>query len=253
MKTVLITGASSGIGKEFVRRYAAENCRIIMCSRSREAMEILADELKIDCRIICADLTREEECLRLLKEVKNEKIDVFINNAGFGLAGNFLETNRKRETEMIMINDVAMHILFKEILKQMQKNDEGIILNVASSAGFFPGGPYMATYYATKAYMLSLTRAVHRELKEIGSKIKVFALCPGPVDTNFNRNASVAFALKGISVSKCVDECLKGMKGNNPVIIPTLTMKAVYYLRKLVPDSLLTMMVGHQQKKKIYR
>ena len=252
MKTVLITGASSGIGQEFVRRYAGQGYRIIMCSRSREKMEALAEELEIDHRIISADLTREEECLRLAREVENEKIDVFINNAGFGLAGSFLETDLKRETDMIMINDVAMHILFKEILRKMQKDDEGIILNVASSAGFFPGGPYMATYYASKAYILSLTRAVHRELKERKSNVKVFALCPGPVDTNFSRNASVTFALKGISAENCVDECLRKMRGNNPVIIPSLSMKAVYHLRKLVPDSLLTMMVGHQQKKKIY-
>ncbi|MBQ1877637.1 MAG: SDR family oxidoreductase [Erysipelotrichaceae bacterium] len=252
MKTVLITGASSGIGREFVRRYAERNYRIIMCSRSRDKMEKLAEELNIDHRIIAADLTSEEECHRLLQELEDEKIDVFINNAGFGLAGSFLETDLQREIDMVRINDIAMHILFKEILKRMQKADEGTILNVASSAGFFPGGPYMATYYASKAYILSLTRAVHRELKEKKSNVRVYALCPGPVDTNFNRNANVIFALKGISAEKCVDECLKMMEGHNPVIIPDLAMKAVYHLRKLVPDSLLTMMVGHQQKKKIY-
>ncbi len=252
MKTVLITGASSGIGREFVRRYAERNYRIIMCCRSRDKMEKLAEELNIDHRIITADLTSEEECHRLLQELEDEKIDVFINNAGFGLAGSFLETDLQREIDMVRINDIAMHILFKEILKRMQKADEGTILNVASSAGFFPGGPYMATYYASKAYILSLTRAVHRELKEKKSNVRVYALCPGPVDTNFNRNANVIFALKGISAEKCVDECLKMMEGHNPVIIPGLAMKAVYHLRKLVPDSLLTMMVGHQQKKKIY-
>ncbi len=252
MKTVLITGASSGIGREFVRRYAERNYRIIMCCRSRDKMEKLAEELNIDHRIITADLTSEEECHRLLQELEDEKIDVFINNAGFGLAGSFLETDLQREIDMVRINDIAMHILFKEILKRMQKADEGTILNVASSAGFFPGGPYMATYYASKAYILSLTSAVHRELKEKKSNVRVYALCPGPVDTNFNRNANVIFALKGISAEKCVDECLKMMEGHNPVIIPDLAMKAVYHLRKLVPDSLLTMMVGHQQKKKIY-
>ena len=110
MKTVLVTGASSGIGEEFARRYAERNCRIIMCSRNEEKMRKLADELKCDCRIIAADLSREEECFRLLKETEGENIDIFINNAGFGLAGSFMQNDLKREIDMIKVNDIAMHI-----------------------------------------------------------------------------------------------------------------------------------------------
>ena len=148
------------------------------------------------------------------------------------------------------VNDIAMHIMFKGVLQKMDARGSGTILNVASSAGLFPGGPYMAGYYASKAYVVSLTRAVVQELKEKESKVHVCALCPGPVDTDFNRNADVVFSLKGISASQCVSECLKEMNRKKTVIVPSVLMKAAVSLSKLVPAGLLTAMTGHQQKKK---
>lgn len=251
MKTVLITGASSGIGMAFARAYAERNCRLIITGRRLERLQQLSDSVSVPCRIITADLSDEKQCFDLLGQVKDEEIDVFINNAGFGAAGSFLETDIDKEISMARVNDIAMHILFKGILKQMSTCNQGTILNVASSAGLLPGGPYMAGYYASKAYMVSLTRAVARELKEAGSHVHVHALCPGPVDTEFNDHADVVFALKGISPEKCVAECLKEMERNHTIIVPTLTMKAAVIFGRLLPPSLLVRMVGHQQKKKL--
>ncbi|MBQ1314817.1 MAG: SDR family oxidoreductase [Erysipelotrichaceae bacterium] len=250
MKTALITGASSGIGKEFARRYAEKGYRLILTARRESVLQRFGEELSTDVVIIPADLSDEKQCFELLEKLKDEDIDVFINNAGFGLAGSFLTTDIEREVNMIKVNDIAMHIMFKGILQKMDARGSGTILNVASSAGLFPGGPYMAGYYASKAYVVSLTRAVVQELKEKGSNVYVCALCPGPVDTNFNRNADVVFSLKGISASQCVSECLKEMDRKKIIIVPSVMMKAAVSLSKLAPAGLLTAMTGHQQKKK---
>ena len=250
MKTALITGATSGIGMEFAKALAAEGCRLILTGRRTQRLQQLRDSLPTDCRIITADLADEAQCRRLLDEVADERIDIFINNAGFGAVGSFLETDTERELSMVRVNDIAMHILFKEMLRAMHARGAGSILNVASSAGLLPGGPYMAAYYASKAYVVSLTKAVATELREQGSGVYVGCLCPGPVDTEFNDNADVVFSLPGISAARCVAECLAGMKKRKTVIVPTLRMKLAVFSRRLVPDGMMLRITGRQQKKK---
>lgn len=251
MKTVLITGATSGIGMEFARRYAALGYRLIVTGRRTDRMEQLKAELQVPMDIYTYDLGKKKQCFELLEILKDENIDIFINNAGFGLAGAFLETDIDKEINMIKVNDLAMHILFKGILKKMHDAGHGQILNVASSAGLLPAGPYMATYYASKAYVTSLTRAVAMELKEMGSPVKVSALCPGPVDTEFNARADVVFALKGISVNQCVEEAIRGMEKGRLIIVPSFTMKLAAIFSHLVPYPILIKITGHQQKKKL--
>ena len=251
MKTALITGATSGIGLEFARQLAKEGYRLIVTGRREERLKELEEEVDVPVRIIPGDLSKKKSCFALLEKLEDEKIDVFINNAGFGLAGAFLETDIDREISMIKVNDIAMHILFKGILKKMVAEDEGRILNVASSAGLLPAGPYMATYYASKAYVTSLTRAVAVELKQAGSKVKVSALCPGPVDTEFNQNADVVFALKGITPEKCVAAALNGMKKGRTIIVPGFMMNIVMAAQRLTPMPLLVRITGRQQKKKL--
>lgn len=175
---------------------------------------------------------------------------MFINNAGFGACGNFTQTNLGKEVSMIHVNVVAMHILLKKILLKMKNQGYGRILNVASSAGLLPAGPYMATYYATKSYVVSLTRAAAEELKEEGSRIYVGALCPGPVDTEFNEMADVVFSLRGISSKECVRAAVKGMKNKKIIIIPSLKMKLCILGQKLVSEKMLLKIVSKQQKKK---
>ena len=251
MKTVLITGATSGIGKEFAKKYAAKGYRLIITGRRTEVLDYMKEKFGTNCRVITADLSDEAQCRKLLNDVEDEEIDIFINNAGFGTAGSFIETDLEKEISMVKVNDIAMHIMFKGILKKMHERGEGTILNVASSAGILPGGPYMATYYASKAYVVSLTRAVARELKELRSKVYVCALCPGPVETEFNENADVVFSLNGISTECCVSECLAGMKRKKTIIVPTLRMRVVMALSHLAPIPLAIAMTGSQQKKKI--
>ena len=250
MKTAFITGATSGLGAEFARRYAKEGYRLILTGRRTQRLSALKEELGTECLIITADVSDEAKCKELLNDIADEEIDVFINNAGFGTAGSFLETSLEKEISMVKVNDIAMHILFKGMLAKMHKQGCGTILNVASSAGLFPAGPYMSTYYASKAYVTSLTKGVAHELKEIGSSVYVACLCPGPVDTEFNANADVTFSLKGITAERCVDECLKGMRKKKTVIIPTLRMKAATFGARLLPESFVIMMTAGQQKKK---
>lgn len=253
MKTVLITGATSGIGMEFARRYAQKGYRLILVGRRVERMDAFERETGATVRKIVKDISTVDACKELLNEVSDEEIDIFINNAGFGDAGEFTDSDLEKEIRMISVNDMAMHILFKGILQKMEKQGGGQILNVASSAGLLPAGPYMATYYATKAYVASLTRAVAHELKQKKSPVHVSALCPGPVDTEFNKNADVVFALKGISAEYCVNTCLKGMAKKKVIIVPTFSLKLLLFFQRILPMKVILSLVAHQQKKKIYR
>ena len=254
-KTVWITGASSGIGREFARRYAKMGCRLILTARRADRLEALAEELQqvhgTVCRILTADLAREEECTRLCNELEGETLDIFINNAGFGVCGSYLETDAAKEEEMIRVNVEAMARLFRFAVRKMQAAGGGTILNVASSAGLLPGGPYMAGYYASKAYVASLTRGVAEELRQMHSPVYVCALCPGPVNTEFNDRAGVIFALKGITPEFCVDEALLGMMRHKTIIVPSAFMRLCTLAQKLVPTPLLMPIVARQQKKKL--
>lgn len=254
-KTVWITGASSGIGREFARRYAAMGCRLILTARRADRLTALAEELNdahgTVCRILPADLADRADCDRLCAELAGERIDIFINNAGFGVCGSLLETDSAKEEEMVQVNVAAMRRLFQFMLRRMQAQGGGTILNVASSAGLLPGGPYMAGYYASKAYVVSLTRGAAQELREKRSPVYVCALCPGPVNTEFNDRAGVVFALKGITPEFCVDEAIHGMLHHKTIIVPSAFMRLCTSAQKLLPTPLLMPIVARQQKKKL--
>ena len=152
---------------------------------------------------------------------------------------------------MVQVNVAAMRRLFQFMLRRMQAQGGGTILNVASSAGLLPGGPYMAGYYASKAYVVSLTRGAAQELREKRSPVYVCALCPGPVNTEFNDRAGVVFALKGITPEFCVDEAIHGMLHHKTIIVPSAFMRLCTSAQKLVPAPLLMPIVARQQKKKL--
>lgn len=254
-KTIWITGASSGIGREFARRYAAMGCRLILTARRADRLQTLDEELHAahgtECRIETADLSRAEECSRLCEVLADEHIDIFINNAGFGVCGSILETEEAREEEMIQVNVAAMARLFRAVVRKMNAQGSGTILNVASSAGLLPGGPYMAGYYASKAYVVSMTRGVAEELREMHSPVYVCALCPGPVDTEFNERADVVFALRGISPELCVEEAMRGMLRHKTIIVPSALMRAATTAQRFMPMAILMPIMAHQQKKKL--
>lgn len=254
-KTVWITGASSGIGREFARRYARLGFRLILTARRKDRLDALAAQLVSEygsfCRVLPADLEQECELARLQRELADERIDLFINNAGFGVCGSFLETDAAAEEAMIKVNVLALHTLCKFAVQKMQAQGFGTVLNVASSAGLLPGGPYMAGYYASKAYVVSLTRGVAEELREQHSPVYICALCPGPVDTEFNDRADVVFALKGITPELCVEEAMRGMLRRKTIIVPSTLMRLATTAQKLVPTPLLMPILAHQQKKKL--
>ena len=247
----VITGASAGLGTEFAKQLADKGYKLILTARREDRLKNLAESLPVECVIIPADLSRKEECLRFFDLIKEYKIDIFINNAGFGDCNSFLESDLDMELDMVDVNVKAMHILFKKMLKKFQAENRGYILNVASSAGLLPAGPYMATYYATKAYVSSLTQAVAQELKEMGSRVYVGALCPGPVDTEFYDVANVEFTLKGISARYCVEYAIKQMIKRQTVIVPTLFMKASTTVGRLAPRNLAIKITSGQQRKKL--
>lgn len=150
---------------------------------------------------------------------------------------------------MIDTNIRAVHILTKLAVQDFEKRGHGYILNVASSAGFLPG-PLMATYYATKNYVLRLTQALREELRHRGSRVRVCALCPGPVDTEFNRVAGVKFSLNGLDAKRVAREAIDGLFAGRAVIVPGVTMKAMTVARHFAPDSLLARITYHFQHKK---
>ena len=250
MAIACITGASSGIGMEFAKRLSRMGYELILVSRNTKALKKLAGTLPCRCKIISCDLSDENNCIKLAEYLKTKNLTLFINNAGFGDWGSFDNTDLNKELNMINVNIKALHILTKEILKDFKKKDRGYILNVASSAGLLDGGPYMAAYYATKAYVTSLTSSIYEELKEAASNVHISMLCPGPVDTNFNNVAGVTFALSGISASYCARYALSELFKGTLTIVPTFTMKAAVLAGKFAPRKLLIKITAKQQLKK---
>ncbi len=233
----LVTGASSGIGRDMAIYLAQKGWDLVVVARRTDRLNELKEQLEnVDVRCITADLSKTDECIRLHEETKDLQIDMLINNAGFGLAGDFVDTDLDTELQMIDTNVKALHTLTKLYLKDFVARDSGKILNVASIAGFMPG-PLLATYYATKNYVLRLTQAIYKELRKKGSKVTVTALCPGPINTEFFDVANVKFLISGVKsdyVAKlAVDKALKGKLTVLPGIV-----KVVPFLLRLVPQKL---------------
>ena len=248
----LITGASSGIGLDIARYLATKGYELILVARSKEKLEYIQSKKPTKTTIVVMDLSNEQKVKELCVLMKNENIDMLVNNAGFGNFGEFSETELSKDMEMINTNIKAVHILTKFALKNMIKKDYGYILNVASSAGFMPGGPLLSTYYATKSYVLSLTEAINYELKKKKSNVIVSALCPGPVDTNFNNVANVTFKTKALSskfVAKyAIDEILENKK---LIIIPGRKMKLAKFFSRFLSDKALLRITYKIQRKKL--
>ena len=245
----LITGASSGIGKQMAYVLAEQGWDLILVARRTGLLEELAKELNNNCCVITADLGKAEECRRLYEQTKEEKIDLLINNAGFGLFGEFAETDLEREEAMIDLNIKAVHILTKLFLKDFMARNSGRILNVASIAGFAPG-PLMAAYYASKSYVLRLDLALREELRRCGSKVTISTLCPGPVDTEFNSVAGASFDLPGVSSRQVAEYAVKNTLKGKAVILPGTMMKLARIGTKLLPAGLVARVVYLLQSKK---
>ena len=245
----LITGASSGIGKDMAKILSAKGYDLILVARRKDLLEQLKLELKTEVEIIAMDISSTFNCMKLYNKVKKQDIDIVINNAGFGTFGNFSETNMNKELDMIDLNIKAVHSLTKVFLQDFKEKNKGYILNVASLAAF-QAGPLMATYYATKAYVLRLTEAIYEELRREDSNVYIGALCPGPVDTSFNDVAGVRFGVKSLKSYDVAEYAIKNMFKRKLVIIPGLSMKIVCYLGHFVPRKIKLKLAYNIQKKK---
>jgi len=191
-ETVLVTGASSGIGLELAKCFAADKARLVLVARNTAAMEALAGELRrqhaIEIHVLTADLAQPAAPQQVQEELQGRgvAVDVLVNNAGFGLHGDFTDLPLGRQLEIVQVNVMALVALTGRFLPGMVQRRQGGILNVGSVAGFFPG-PHMAIYYATKAFVQSFSEALREELR--GSGVSVTNLCPGPTATNFSQVA----------------------------------------------------------------
>lgn len=246
----LITGASSGIGKNMAYVLANKGIDLILVARNKDELLKIKANVKVNVEVIELDLLKEKNVFKLYEMCKDRNIDILINNAGFGLFGLFIETDLARELEMIDLNIKAYHILTKLFLKDFVEKDNGYILNVASSAGFM-AGPRLSTYYATKNYVLKLTMAINEELRQSGSNVVVSALCPGPVNTNFNKVAHGEFSIEEASPKYVAEYAINKLFKKKMIIIPTFRIKLGIFLLRILPYRIQLIYCYHIQGKKL--
>ena len=255
-ETALITGASAGIGLELAKQFAAHGHDLILVARNRDALEAAAGTLErrhgINATVIASDLAQPESPQRVFESVMAEglRVDILVNNAGFGFAGPFVETDIDRELDMIQVNIAAVTHLTKLFLQPMVLRRSGRILNVASTAGFQPG-PLMSVYYASKAYVLSLSQALDEELRNTG--VTVTCLCPGATATEFADRAGLTntrlFTITGVANAEDVARFgyAATMRGDR-LALPGIKNKAQIQFLRLLPRSLVTTLARKVQE-----
>jgi hypothetical protein len=244
-RVALITGASAGLGVEFARQLSARGHRLVLAARRKERLEALAAELG-NARAVEIDLSRPGATDELVANIgrAGETIDLLVNNAGFGLTGRFAAQDPRRLREMIDLNCGALTELCRAVAERMIERRSGSILNVASTAAFQPG-PGMAVYFATKAFVLSFTEALHEELR--GSGIRVSALCPGPTATEFGEVAGFGRPIPRFAVAEAAPVVRAGLRGldrNAAIVIPGLLNKLSAQGHRLLPRSLIRKVAG---------
>ena len=234
----LVTGASSGIGMEIAKILASQNCDLVICARRKKELEELSNELtkkyNINCEVIVADLTTKKGMNNLLKKVKS--IDILVNNAGFGILGHHTQMPLDRQLEMIDLNIHALTRLSHEFGNQMIQKGKGRIMNVASIAAYI-SGPGFAVYCATKAYVLSYSRALHKEL--ISKGVTVTALCPGYVTTGFQEVAGMKLSkmekLTAVPANKVAEIAIKSMRKGRREVMPGIINKPLPLITRITP------------------
>lgn len=246
----LVTGASSGIGYEIAKILSLKGYDIIAVARNEDKLNELKKSCNTKVDIILKDLSNIENCKTLYNQVSNKNIDILVNCAGFGLHGNFWDLDLDDEIQMINLNISSLHIMTKLFLKDMIKKDHGYILNVSSSASF-TSGPLMSSYYATKAYVTNLTRAVSKELKMQKSNVSISILCPGPVDTNFNDIAKIKASIKQMDKEFVAKYGISKMLSRKCVIVPGSKNKLGVFCSKVLPNKITESFIYKMQKSKL--
>ena len=247
----LITGAGSGIGREMAIYLDSISYELILVDKDGSSLEKLKSDLKNDHKFIVTDLSDLKKVKDLYIITRKDNIDMLINNAGFGLYGDYNSCDLLTELDMINVNVVAVHVLTRMFLKDMVKKDNGYILNVASSAGLLRGGPLMSCYYGTKGYVVDFTCALYEELRRNKSHVVVSCLCPGPVSTNFNKVAGVNFNIKSLSASDVARYGLKRMYLDKKlIIVPGFWVRVGIFVSRFLPVKWLLRITYNIQRKK---
>lgn len=244
----LITGATSGIGMSIAKNLRKRGWELILTGRNEKMLKFMQKNLG-GTEIIAADLSVKSDVFRVYDFCRGKNVDMLVNNAGYGIFGRFDETDLNDEINMINVNITAVHILMKLFLRDFKRKDRGIILNVASSAGFLTG-PLLSSYYASKNYVVRLSIAAAEELRREKSNVTITVLCPGPVSTNFNNRAGVTFSMKPITADYAADYAVRKALAGKLIAVPGLTVKAGVALSKFVPHRILAMLVYGIQKRK---
>ncbi|WP_062233336.1 SDR family NAD(P)-dependent oxidoreductase [Fictibacillus sp. FJAT-27399] len=255
-QTALITGASSGIGLELAKRFARDGYNVVLVARNERRLQILKQELEVQFHVQCTvhvkDLSKYSEAEALFQELQRQQItvDFLVNNAGYGLFGEFTETDLQDELSMIDINIKALTTLTKLFLPGMKERENGKILNVASTAAFQPG-PLMAVYYATKAYVLSFSEALENEMKGMG--VTVTALCPGPTKTGFESRANLGqsklFKSGVMEVERVASIGYEGLMKGKSIVIPGFKNRLLANSIRFIPRKWVTATVRNVQGK----
>jgi uncharacterized protein len=242
----LITGASAGLGVEFARQLSSKGHRLVLVARRKDRLDALVAELG-NARAVEIDLSEPGSTAALMSDLQEagDQVDMLVNNAGFGLRGPFAELDAARQRGMIDLNCGALTELCRVVAPAMLERRSGAILNVASTAAFQPG-PWMAVYFATKAYVLSFTEALHEELKPHG--VKVSALCPGPTRTEFGAVAGIQslgqFDRLSMEAGPVVRAGLDGLENNRAVVIPGATNRIGAWSTRFAPRSFVRRVAG---------
>jgi len=245
-QVALITGASAGLGVEFARQLAKRGHALVLAARRKDRLDELARSLG-KARAVAIDLSKANATAKLLADLQanGEQVEILVNNAGFGLIGRFAELDAKRQRQMIDLNVATLTDLCRAIAPRLVGRKSGAILNVASTAAFQPG-PNMAVYFATKAYVLSFTEALHEELKPHG--VKVSCLCPGPTRTEFGEVAgfggSGTFDRVAMDAPAVVAAGLRGLDRNRAVVVPGLVNKIGAASTRFAPRSVVRRIAG---------
>ena len=232
-KYALVTGATSGIGREIAVKLAEKGFSVIAVGRNKEELSSLSEKYGM-VPSVC-DLSEKDKCVSLWKAYRKFNICIVVNCAGFGYVSDFDKISIDDDAEMINVNITAVQILTKLFSASMKS---GVILNVCSAAAFSPE-PLMASYAASKAYVYSYSRAVDCELQKRHSNVRVRLLCPGAVSTRFEKTAGVKNSLPAISAEKCAEYAVKAIEGRKAVTVTGCKMKISRLLSKLVPESII--------------
>jgi|TARA_B110000263_G_C15301162_1_gene508051 short-subunit dehydrogenase len=250
MKTSLVTGGASGIGLEFVKLLLKDKYKVFIVDNNDKNLKKLKYNLNSNnYKFLKEDLSDDKSPKKIYNKLKNENIDVLINNAGFGTHGKFYETDWNIEKKMLNLHVLNTTYLTKLFLKDMIKKNNGKILNISSLAAFQPG-PLMALYYATKAYILHFTEAISNEVKD--KNITISVLCPGQTNTNFQKNVSTKnnkIQFNTASPEKVAEYGYNALKKNVTVSIPGIFNKFLVNLNRILPRSWSTYIVRYMQEK----